>query len=143
MRWHLMDEIWERGFHAVLADAVAEALDGPEHLYISIDIDSLDPAYAPGTGTPEPGGIVSADLLRMVRALAMRHHVVGFDVVEVAPAYDQCRLHRQRRTPPDDGVHRRHGVAQADSCRSLTGTRTTITPRRLSADQTASSHQSV
>src|SRR3979490_772558 len=56
MRWHLMDEIWERGFQAVMADAEAEALDGPELLYISIDIDSLDPAYAPATGTPEPGG---------------------------------------------------------------------------------------
>ena len=90
MRWHLMDEIWERGFQAVMADAEVEALDGPEHLYISIDIDSLDPAYAPATGTPEPGGIVAADLLRMVRSLAYRHHVVGMDVVEVAPAYDHA-----------------------------------------------------
>jgi agmatinase len=90
MRWHLMDEIWERGFHAVMADAVAEALDGPELLYISIDIDSLDPAYAPATGTPEPGGIVAADLLRIVRRLAQQHTVVGMDVVEVAPAYDHA-----------------------------------------------------
>ena len=90
MRWHLMDEIWERGFQAVMADAIAEALDGPEYLYISIDIDSLDPAYAPGTGTPEPGGIVAADLLRIVRQLARRHHVVAMDVVEVAPAYDHA-----------------------------------------------------
>ena len=90
MRWHLMDEIWDRGFHAVMADAVAEALDGPEFLYISIDIDSLDPAYAPATGTPEPGGIVAADLMRIVRELAYRHHVVAMDVVEVAPAYDQA-----------------------------------------------------
>ena len=90
MRWHLMDEIWERGFQEVMADAVAEALDGPEHLYISIDIDSLDPAYAPATGTPEPGGIVAADLMRIVRQLAYRHHVVAMDVVEVAPAYDQA-----------------------------------------------------
>ena len=90
MRWHLMDEIWERGFQPVMADAVAEALDGPEHLYISIDIDSLDPAYAPATGTPEPGGIVAADLMRIVRQLAYRHNVVAMDVVEVAPAYDQA-----------------------------------------------------
>jgi agmatinase len=90
MRWHLMDEIWDRGFRAVMDDAVAEALDGPEHLYISIDIDSLDPAHAPGTGTPEPGGIVAADLLRMVRELAYRHHVVGMDVVEVSPPYDHA-----------------------------------------------------
>ena len=56
MRWHLMDEIWERGFQAVMADAVAEALDGPEHLYISIDIDSLDPAYAPAPAPRSPAG---------------------------------------------------------------------------------------
>jgi agmatinase len=90
MRWHLMDEVWDRGFQAVMVDAVAEALDGPEFLYISIDIDSLDPAYAPATGTPEPGGLVAADLMRMVRKLAYEHHVVGMDVVEVAPAYDHA-----------------------------------------------------
>ena len=90
MRWHLMDEIWERGFQAVMADAVAEALDGPEFLYISIDIDSLDPSHAPATGTPEPGGIVAADLLRIVRQLAYTHNVVAMDVVEVAPAYDHA-----------------------------------------------------
>ncbi|MEI7548503.1 MAG: agmatinase, partial [Actinomycetota bacterium] len=90
MRWHLMDEIWDRGFKAVLADAVAEALDGAEYLYISIDIDSLDPAYAPATGTPEPGGIVAVDLLHAVRELAYRHQVVAMDVVEVAPAYDHA-----------------------------------------------------
>jgi agmatinase len=92
MRWHLMDEICERGCTAVLADAVAEALDGPEHLYISVDIDALDPAYAPGTGTPEPGGLAAADLLRMVRRLAFEHHVVAMDVVEVSPPYDHADL---------------------------------------------------
>jgi len=90
MRWHLMDEIWERGFQTVMADAVAEALDGPDYLYISVDIDSLDPAYAPATGTPEPGGIVAADLMRIIRELGYRHKVVAMDVVEVAPAYDQA-----------------------------------------------------
>ena len=90
MRWHLMDEIWDRGFKAVLADAVAEAMEGADHLYISIDIDSLDPAHAPGTGTPEPGGIVALDLLHAVRELAYRHDVVAMDVVEVAPAYDHA-----------------------------------------------------
>jgi agmatinase len=73
-------------------DAVAEALSSADHLYISIDIDSLDPAFAPGTGTPEPGGILSADLLRMVRRLCLEHDVVGVDIVEVAPAYDVSEL---------------------------------------------------
>jgi agmatinase len=88
MRWHLMHEIWERGIHAVIEDAVAEALDGAEALYVSVDIDVLDPGFAPGTGTPEPGGMNPADLLRTVRALALQANVVALDVVEVAPAYD-------------------------------------------------------
>jgi agmatinase len=92
MRWHTMQEIWERGFQAVMADAVDEALATADTLYISVDVDSLDPAYAPGTGTPEPGGIVSADLLRMVRKLCVEHEVVGVDIVEVAPAYDVSDL---------------------------------------------------
>ncbi len=90
MRWHLADECHRRGLDAVITDAIAEAMDGVDHLYISIDIDSLDPAYAPGTGTPEPGGLVAADLLRAVRRLAMETPVVGFDVMEVAPAYDHA-----------------------------------------------------
>ena len=92
MRWHTMDEIWQRGFKAVMDDAVNEALAAADHLYISIDVDSLDPAFAPGTGTPEPGGILSADLLRMVRRLCIEHDVVGIDIVEVAPAYDVSEL---------------------------------------------------
>jgi agmatinase len=92
MRWHTMDEIWNRGFKAVMDDAVNEALASADHLYISIDVDSLDPAFAPGTGTPEPGGILSSDLLRMVRTLCVEHDVVGVDIVEVAPAYDVSEL---------------------------------------------------
>ncbi len=88
MRWHLMNEVWERGIHAVIEDAVAEALDGADHLYVSVDIDVLDPGFAPGTGTPEPGGMNPADLLRTVRRLALDAHLVALDVVEVAPAYD-------------------------------------------------------
>jgi agmatinase len=92
MVWHTMHEIWERGFKAVMADAVAEALDKADHLYLSVDVDVMDPAHAPGTGTPEPGGMTSVDLLRMVRQLALEHDLVGMDVVEVAPAYDVSDL---------------------------------------------------
>lgn len=90
MRWHLMDEVHRRGLDAVLTDAIAEAMDGVDHLYVSIDIDSLDPAYAPGTGTPEPGGIASVDMVRAMRRLAMETPLVAFDVMEVAPAYDHA-----------------------------------------------------
>jgi agmatinase len=92
MVWHSMQEIWDRGFKAVMDDAVAEALAKADKLYISLDVDSLDPAFAPGTGTPEPGGLSTVDLLRMVRQLALEHDVVGMDVVEVAPAYDVSDL---------------------------------------------------
>ena len=54
MRWHLMAEIEARGFKDVLEQAISEALDGPEVIYLSVDIDVLEPAFAPGTGTPEP-----------------------------------------------------------------------------------------
>jgi agmatinase len=88
MRWHLMSEIEERGFGAVLEQSIAEALDGPEAVYLSVDVDVLDPAYAPGTGTPEPGGLTSRELLKAVREIVGRVRLVGMDVVEVAPAYD-------------------------------------------------------
>jgi agmatinase len=90
MTWHLMDEVHRRGLDAVITDAIAEAMVGVDHLYVSVDIDSLDPAYAPGTGTPEPGGIASVDLLRALRRLAMECPLVAFDVMEVAPAYDHA-----------------------------------------------------
>lgn len=63
--------------------------DGP--LYISIDIDVLDPAHAPGTGTPEAGGLTSRELLELLRGLSKKH-LVGADVVEVAPAYDHASV---------------------------------------------------
>ena len=88
MRWHLMAEIEDRGFDTVLDDALKEALDGPEAIYISVDVDVLDPAFAPGTGTPEPGGLTSRELLRAIRRIVSAVHLVGLDIVEVSPAYD-------------------------------------------------------
>ena len=64
---------------------------GDKPLYISIDIDVLDPAHAPGTGTPEAGGLTSRELLRILRGLADLN-IVGADVVEVAPAYDHAQI---------------------------------------------------
>jgi agmatinase len=88
MRWHTPHEIDERGFDAVLETALAEALEGPKAVYLSVDVDVLDPAYAPATGTPEPGGLTARELLRAVRKVALAVDLVGMDVVEVAPAYD-------------------------------------------------------
>jgi agmatinase len=95
MRWHLMDEVWRLGIAEVVRRAMAEALDGPEFIYISVDIDVLDPGFAPGTGTPEPGGMNPADLLRAIRQVALNTPVVAMDVVEVAPALDPAELTAQ------------------------------------------------
>ena len=57
--------------------------EGP--VFLSVDVDVLDPAFAPGTGTPEPGGMTSADLLWACRELTSRLRLVGMDVVEVIP----------------------------------------------------------
>jgi len=92
MRWHAMTEIEERGSEAVLADALVEALDGPDCIYLSVDIDVVDPGMAPGTGTPEPGGMTGRELLRAVRRIVGAVELAGMDVVEVSPPYDQSEV---------------------------------------------------
>ncbi len=88
MRSHFMAEIERSGLERVVEQAINEALDGPEYLYVSFDIDVLDPAYAPGTGTPEPGGFTTREVFPVIRRLCHEARVVGFEVVEVAPAHD-------------------------------------------------------
>jgi agmatinase len=88
MRTHFMAEIRKDGFDTVLERALDEALDSADHLYISVDVDAADPAYAPGTGSPEPGGLTSGEILRAVRRLSAEVGIVGMDVVEVSPPYD-------------------------------------------------------
>jgi agmatinase len=80
----------ERGGLSAAIDRMRERL-GDAAVYVSVDIDVLDPAHAPGTGTPEAGGLTSRELLAMLRELADLH-VVGADIVEVAPAYDHAEL---------------------------------------------------
>ncbi|MFV2065009.1 MAG: agmatinase [Chloroflexota bacterium] len=92
MRWHLMREIEERGVDAVVDDAIAEALDGADLIYLSVDIDVIDPGMAPGTGTPEPGGMLTRELLRAVRRVVSSVSLAGMDIVEVAPPYDHAEV---------------------------------------------------
>src|SRR5882762_4376453 len=81
----------------VMRRGVTETVDalrqriGDRPLYISVDIDVLDPAHAPGTGTPEAGGLTSRELLEILRGLAGTN-LVSADVVEVAPAYDHAEI---------------------------------------------------
>src|SRR3954451_16260849 len=90
LRWHFMREIEERGAEAVIADAISEALDGPDLVYLSLDIDVIDPGMAPGTGTPEPGGMLTREVLRAVRHVVGAVDLAGMDVVEVSPPYDHA-----------------------------------------------------
>jgi agmatinase len=90
MRWHFMQEVLDRGVMAVMEQALTEAMEGCDALYVSVDIDVLDPGFAPGTGTPEPGGMTPADLLQAVRLLATTANVVALDVVEVSPPFDHA-----------------------------------------------------
>jgi agmatinase len=78
-----MRAIRERGIDEIVGRAIATVGEGP--VFLSVDIDVLDPAFAPGTGTPEPGGMTSADLLWACREVASRLELVGAEIVEVAP----------------------------------------------------------
>lgn len=80
---HFMHDVRERGIRAVVDDALAHLGQGP--VFLSVDVDVMDPAFAPGTGTPEPGGMTSADLLWACREIAAAVDLVGAEVVEVAP----------------------------------------------------------
>jgi len=82
------EELWELGVEGTLA-RVHEVVRGPA--YLSVDIDVADPAYAPGTGTPEVGGLTSRQLITLVRGLAGLD-LVGMDLVEVAPPYDHGEI---------------------------------------------------
>jgi agmatinase len=93
MRTYLMNEIEERGLRTVVDEAVAYSLEGgAKGVFLSVDIDVVDPGFAPGTGTPEPGGLTSRQLLDTVRRLCKELPILGADVVEVSPPYDQSEV---------------------------------------------------
>lgn len=83
---HEMDDL---GWRGVVERIRARVGDRPT--YVSLDIDVLDPSFAPGTGTPEAGGLTSRELLNILRSFADLN-LVGADIVEVAPAYDQAEI---------------------------------------------------
>ncbi|WP_433439073.1 agmatinase [Nonomuraea sp. CA-141351] len=82
-------DVLRRGLDEVI-DVLRQRI-GDRPLYVSVDIDVLDPAHAPGTGTPEAGGLTSRELLEILRGLA-GCDLIGADVVEVAPAYDHAEI---------------------------------------------------
>ena len=92
MRSYEMTEIGVRGLAACLTEAFAIATDECDGVFLSVDIDVCDPAHAPGTGTPEPGGLNARELLDAVRRICLELPVVGIDVVEVSPPYDSADI---------------------------------------------------
>lgn len=92
MRSYEMTEIVARGLEPCLDEAFDLALDECDGVFLSVDIDVCDPGHAPGTGTPEPGGLSSRQLLDAVRRICIEVPVVGVDVVEVSPPYDHAEI---------------------------------------------------
>lgn len=90
MRSYEMTEISARGFDVCLDEAIATATADCDSVFLSVDVDVVDPGHAPGTGTPEPGGLSSRQLLDAVRKICYRLPVAGMDVVEVAPPFDHA-----------------------------------------------------
>jgi agmatinase len=80
-------DLWRRGTEAVLAEALQVAGEGTDGIYLSVDIDALDSAFAPATCTPTPGGMTAREMLELVQGVS-RHGLLGTDVVEVAPSLE-------------------------------------------------------
>ena len=92
MRSFEMGEVVSRGLDGVLDEAITIAMTDCDAVFLSIDVDVVDPGSAPGTGTPEPGGLTSRQLLDAVRRIAMEVPLGGVDVVEVSPPYDHAEI---------------------------------------------------
>jgi agmatinase len=92
MRSFEMTEVVARGLDACLDEAFTIATDDCDGVFLSVDVDVVDPGMAPGTGTPEPGGLTGRALLDAVRRIAMELPLAGMDVVEVAPPYDHAEV---------------------------------------------------
>jgi agmatinase len=92
MRSYEMTEIVQRGLRECLTEAFTIATDDCDGVFLSVDIDVCDPGHAPGTGTPEPGGLSARELLDAVRRICLELPVCGMDVVEVSPPYDHADI---------------------------------------------------
>jgi agmatinase len=92
MRSYEMTEIVARGLEECLGEASAIAMDECDGVFLSVDVDVCDPGHAPGTGTPEPGGLTARQLLDAVRRIAYELPLAGIDVVEVSPPHDHAEI---------------------------------------------------
>ena len=92
MRSYEMTELVSRGLDVCLTEAFEIALDECDAVFLSVDVDVVDPGSAPATGTPEPGGLSSRQLLDAVRRIAMELPLCGVDVVELSPPFDHAEV---------------------------------------------------
>lgn len=88
LRYHMMAEIEVRGWQAVMDDILKEVRDIGKPLFVSFDIDVIDPAFMPGTSTPEPGGMYMREAMPLMRRLCAENNVVGVEIVELRPDSD-------------------------------------------------------
>jgi len=88
IRWYPMDEIDDRGLDTCLDEAFKRLTDDCEAVFLSVDIDAVDPLLAPGTGGPEPGGFTTREILRAVRRCSLELPLAGLEVAEVSPPWD-------------------------------------------------------
>ena len=85
-------ELQRKGVDEIIQRILARVGSKSRPVYVSVDIDVLDPAFAPGTGTPEVGGMTSRELLEILRGIGKELNIVGADVVEVSPPYDHAEI---------------------------------------------------
>lgn len=88
LRYHMMAEVEERGWKAVMDDILVDVNKSGKPLFISFDVDVIDPAFIPGTSTPEPGGMYMREALPLMRRLCAENNVVGIEIVEIRPDSD-------------------------------------------------------
>jgi agmatinase len=83
-----ISDIWERGIGSILEEATQYLSEQTDGVYISIDIEVFDPCYAPGTGTPVPGGLSPREMIQAINIICETTRLIGMDIVDVAPNYD-------------------------------------------------------
>ena len=112
MRSYEMTEVVTRGLDECLTEAFAIALDDCDAVFLSVDVDVVDPGSAPATGTPEPGGLSARQLLDAVRRIAMELPLCGVDVVELSPPFDHAEVtaYPEQSDRPRGAV--RYGLAE-------------------------------
>ncbi len=90
MKWFTSFDVWEQGTKDIAMEALERAQKGTDAVWLTFDVDCLDPSVAPGTGEPEPGGLLAREAIHMIRLISKNLEIetFGFDVLEVAPQYD-------------------------------------------------------